>query len=1117
MPTNSLDLIAVRRSIIYKPLAILLAILLAPVISWMDPGARSGTRAFQARATSGCALFATAIIQNFCGTGGVLGAPINDIMQFESDSVNAYLAFHNLPSSDAHLIYDTARSDLRNAVRAVMVDSLIGIARTPASRHSDHEKALYKWLQAIVQQNELNLYTLANNEFQKFRGDACHFTLDPQIAAQYNLAFDGSSFCIAGTEASIFGPMIPSGSYFTTYGMRHSYGAWADTFPNFGQMVADTTASLGAQVGISLAGGALVGAAVAPAFYASFTAAAAAIGNGIVNSANGFLMSVPSVEAIGLGASVAAPVLIVVMSVAIGILAGMEVFQNDKTISDTAQQIAAGLNAATNTQIDLNSMATDSSGTGVFKITMSFVGLTLPEITNSTQLPTHTPNVDQNFAITIQENGLSEISDTLPYNDWNGRAWSAKTSGGWFVQSCTSQLTFICTQADSINADIRYVDWNGVNWTASRIGSHFVSTRSTVNNSLVACPADIVTLVYPGSDFSNCVAVASDTIKVMGGAYHQTISITNLSKPAFSSPTQFYFSPGTPSTQTITVSGSPAPTVCLNNTDLSPDFTLNGGACGTGTFQIAFNGNLAAAKTTYTLVLQAMNSSWPDEIAGTFTIKVQPELAIVSSSTITGTATIPMDFKIIATGNPTPRITFNPGSIPMSGLIFHDNGNGTADLQGIYSSPIDESCVTGCGITATNSQGSVVQPFTLAIASTPPAGMLPPASATFTAGAPNSVTLSSSGAITPVSWNYVPDLNAPWLVFVDNHDGTANLSGTPPAGTTGTFSPAIGPQAAGSLGINTRFPVTVVSTPVFLTANTATFTAGTPGSFSVQANSGTVSSTDSLPSGLSVAAGNPSVISGTPAAGTGGQYLVHMNVSDGTNAVTQVVTLNVNEAPRFQRPALVTLFSGVAASFNVTTTGFPIVSDHPIVTPSAPSSPSQGTGMFFTAAGLPTSLHASNLDAQGYATGSLTIQGTPTPGDAFTHKVQLTAQNAVGAAAQETLTLQVFPFNPSATVSIVPTAVFSRDANNNVLATVVIANTGNGAAQNVTITSVKIGAVAGSVVPVTIASLPSVSTATVSFVFPAGSLAASGTANVFTISGSYTGGTFSTGSRIVLP
>lgn len=167
--------------------------------------------------------------------------------------------------------------------------------------------------------------------------------------------------------------------------------------------------------------------------------------------------------------------------------------------------------------------------------------------------------------------------------------------------------------------------------------------------------------------------------------------------------------------------------------------------------------------------------------------------------------------------------------------------------------------------------------------------------------------------------------------------------------------------------------------------------------------------------------------------------------------------------------------------------------------------------------GLPPSLDSSNLNSFGFATGTLAISGTPQASDIGTHKLQITAQNGVGTPAQQTLTVQVLPFNSTASASLLSNWVLSRDANNNVVATVVVANAGTTAEQNVAITSAKIGMVIGTVSPSEVASIASGSTATFKILFPAASVGASGSGGVLALSGTYKGGTFNDAGRILLP
>lgn len=55
----------------------------------------------------------------------------------------------------------------------------------------------------------------------------------------------------------------------------------------------------------------------------------------------------------------------------------------------------------------------------------------------------------------------------------------------------------------------------------------------------------------------------------------------------------------------------------------------------------------------------------------------------------------------------------------------------------------------------------------------------------------------------------------------------------------------------------------------------------------------------------------------------------------------------------------------------------------------------EGKGMFFTVTGLPSGLSFSNLNPANYATGTLTIAGTPSRADIGVHTVYITAQNGL--------------------------------------------------------------------------------------------------------------------------
>ncbi len=1112
------------RLAIYKPLAVLMAILLAPAVSWIESSGSGGAAGpFQAQAqlpvqpVQGCTSNNNSIIQNYCFNGSIY---YNDLVQLESDGVNVYLGLHGLPASDAHVIYDYGRQDLRNGVRAAMFQILMAIIQKPASSRTAHEQNVYTLLQGIVQSNEIALYTDALNEYHRFQNDPCTFTLDPDLASALNISYDGTPFCFSiGLPG--YSPTAPSVDYFKDYGLKHSYAATAQTDPNYGSIFRDSSISVGTQVGITLGAATLVGGLAGTLF-----GVAAATATGLVAAGNALLVSATSVAAAsGVALGIAAPVLVIVLAVALIGVAAFELY-NDQKVTNDINDLNNTLAQVTNTPPDLLGMASDTSGLGMFKLENSVFSQMDPDIPSTAALPSHQSG-DLSFAITPQSTGTTAYSNTLQYQDWNGNDWSAQTWGGWLVQTCAqgANSSTACQNTSSITGDLRYVDWSGTKWTASRFKDVFVSTKASPASTDQNCPADSVSgVTLPGgtiqAGFSNCLSYTSAKIPMLDANSNPiTVEFSSLGPPFFVDPGALSYSLGTPATVNITAGGTPAANICWDNGLVHAGFDSSIGACHAGSYPLSFDGGLTDPTGTYTLQLTASNSY--GTVTQNFTVKVADVLNIVSApSTLTGIAGTPMNFRVVATGNPTPKLSYNGPSL--QGMTFHDNGDGTGTLSGTYTGEtLNTQCIIGScvGFVATNSQGTVTQRVAVNFTAAPSASETP-GSVTFVAGIENTAFLTSSGGITPVSWVYQPDPNAPWLRFTDNGNGSGVLSGTPPAGTTGTFEPDLSPHALGTgVELLLPFPVTVVNTPTFITANTATFTVGTDGNFEIKANTGEITTSDTMPQGLTFGSGNHEAkIIGTPAVGSGGQYYIRLDTSSSAGSTAQDLTLNVNEAPSFTSPALVVLFAGQPASVAVNTIGFPTMSTHVVTANSGPpTSPSQGDGTYFTVSGLPTTLAASNLNSFGFATGTLTLSGTPQASDVGTHKVQITAQNGVGNPGQQTLTLQVLPSTLSSSASLLSNWVFSRDANNNVLATVVVTNDGTATAQNVSITAAKIGTVSGIVSPSEVASIASKSTATFEILFPGSTVGGSGTPRVISLSGTYTGGTFNNAGRIVLP
>ena len=117
----------VRRALIYKPLAILMSMLLLPSIPGVQRLGVGDPADVQAQIGSCTATTGNSIIRNYCSADG-LTFYLNDLKELEADAVEAYLTSHFLPATDAQLIYDYGRTDLRTQIRALMSAALLAIA-----------------------------------------------------------------------------------------------------------------------------------------------------------------------------------------------------------------------------------------------------------------------------------------------------------------------------------------------------------------------------------------------------------------------------------------------------------------------------------------------------------------------------------------------------------------------------------------------------------------------------------------------------------------------------------------------------------------------------------------------------------------------------------------------------------------------------------------------------------------------------------------------------------------------------------------------------------------------------------------------------------------------------
>ena len=374
--------------------------------------------------------------------------------------------------------------------------------------------------------------------------------------------------------------------------------------------------------------------------------------------------------------------------------------------------------------------------------------------------------------------------------------------------------------------------------------------------------------------------------------------------------------------------------------------------------------------------------------------------AITSANATTFTVGQAGTFTVTATGFPTPSITRGGAALP-SGVTFVDNGNGTGTLSGTPAAGTGGTYAIA--FTASNGvPPNAVQNFTLTVNQAP--AITSANAVTFTAGTSGTFTVTTTGFPAPSITRGGSALPS-GVTFTNNGDGTGTLSGSPAAGTGGTYAITFtATNTAGSSSAQT-FTLTVRQTPAITSANTVTFTVGQAGSFPVMTSGFPAPSIArggvALPSGVTFTdnGSGTGTLSGMPAAGTGGSYAITFTATNAAgSSPTQNFTLIVNQAPVITSANAVTFTVGQAGSFPVMTSGFP-----------APSIAQGGVA-------LPAGVTFTN---NGNGTG--TLNGIPATGTGGIYAITFTATNAAGSSPVQNFTLTV---NEAPTITSANTVTF---------------------------------------------------------------------------------------------
>jgi hypothetical protein len=365
----------------------------------------------------------------------------------------------------------------------------------------------------------------------------------------------------------------------------------------------------------------------------------------------------------------------------------------------------------------------------------------------------------------------------------------------------------------------------------------------------------------------------------------QSFTLTVDEAPSITSPASTTVGMRAPFDFTVTTTG--IPTAAITESGALPSgvtFTDNGD----GTASLA---GTAAAGTagSYPITITASNGAG-SPASQSFTLTVSSAAsapAITSDPADTETFGVPFSFTVTTTGYPAPKIT-KSGALP-SGVTFADNGDGTATISGTPAkSAVGAYTLT---LTAKSSAGTVTQTFTLTITKAPVIKKIP--TTTAHVGVALNLAITASGYTTPA----ITESGAlpSGLSFTDNGNGTATITGTPAAGSGGSYPITI--TATNQLGTTSQtFTLNVDEAPAITSADTAAAVTGSAFSFQVTTTgfpAPKITKAGSLPKGVSFKAAT-GTFTGTPKAGTSGSYPIAITATNSSGTTTQNFTLTVS-------------------------------------------------------------------------------------------------------------------------------------------------------------------------------------------------------------------------------
>jgi hypothetical protein len=381
----------------------------------------------------------------------------------------------------------------------------------------------------------------------------------------------------------------------------------------------------------------------------------------------------------------------------------------------------------------------------------------------------------------------------------------------------------------------------------------------------------------PPSDARGSYEVTITATNGVGSPAVQHLVFTLTAPPVITSAASLRVVSGQANAFTITTTGAPVPVLSESGT-LPPGLVFTAATNGTA----AVSGTPPSNATgTYEVTITATNGVGSAAVQH-LALTLVPAPAITSASAWRVLPGRYNAFTITARGSPVPTLSLS-GTLP-PGLVFTAHNDGTATISG--TPPPAARGTYEVTITATNGVGrAAVQYLALTLGAAP---IITSASAwRVVPGRYNAFTVTTTGAPAPVLT--LSGALPPGLAFKANSNGTATISGTPPANTRGNYAvTVIATNGVGSPAVQ-YLVLSLGGAPVITSASAWRVLPGQYNAFTVTTTGSPVpvlSVSGTLPPGLGFSYNNngTATISGTVPAYARGTYEVTVTATNGVGS-----------------------------------------------------------------------------------------------------------------------------------------------------------------------------------------------------------------------------------------